>query len=92
MTEILGYYKRERDGNEYIHYIRDGYEHLTNGIHDWSNRDNSDRIQRYMKQLVKVEEIDLKTLKARLNKHLPHSSVGSLLDGEVEKPVDNPQR
>lgn len=70
-VKIIGYYKRERDGNEYIHYSVDGEEYLTSGIHVWSNKNDKGRIRRYMRQLTKVEKINIKRIKKDMKKYLP---------------------
>lgn len=75
MIEIIGYYRRERDNNEYIYYTEDKREHLTSGIHVWSNRNDERRIQRYLKQLVKVDSINLDIMRERLNRHIPFGSI-----------------
>lgn len=75
MINIIGYYRRERDNNEYIHYIEDGVEHLTSGVNDWNNRNDKGRIQRYQEQLIKVDEIDFTTMRKRLNKSMPFSQI-----------------
>ena len=73
--KIIGYYRRERDGNEYIHYLENGEEHLTSGIYDWSNKNDAGRINRYMKQLIKVEKINIERIKDDMKKYFHFNSV-----------------
>lgn len=82
--EIKGYYKRERDNTEYIFYIKDGIEHLTNGVKDWSNLDKKDKIQNYLKQTVKVENIDMSKMKERLKENLTYGDLTTYLTKENE--------
>lgn len=79
-VEIIGYYRRERDGNEYVHYLENGEEHLTSGICDWNNRNDKDRIQRYKKGLTKVEAIDFGTMRERLQKSVPFGQITSFMN------------
>lgn len=75
---ILGYYRRERDGNEYIHYSLNGEEYLTSGVCEWNLRNRSDRI----KELVKVEKIDIDKIKKNLIRFFPCSGITKYLQGE----------
>lgn len=77
-SEIIGYYKREKDNTEYIHYIHNGEEHLTNGICDWRNNDK-EKFQGYMKQITKTENIDLDCIKTRLEARMPYHPVIEML-------------
>ncbi len=66
--EILGYYKRKTDGNEYILYKEKGELYITNGVYIWENYYR--RIEeRYLPQLNKVPEIDLSKIAEMLNRH-----------------------
>lgn len=76
--KILGFYKREKDGNEYIHYVAGKKEHLTNGIFDWTFHVNEK-----VKTLVKAD-IDLHSMSERLKKHKPYSPVIQMID-DLEK-------
>ena len=66
--EILGYYKRKTDGNEYILYKEKGELCITNGVYIWRNYYR--RIEeRYLPQLNKVPEINLSKIAEMLNRH-----------------------
>ncbi len=79
-VKIIGYYRRERDGTEYIHYSVNGEEYLTNGVYAWSNRNDTGRIARYMKQLSKVEKTNLDQIKENMKKYLPFNPVMDVID------------
>lgn len=64
---ILGYYKREEDGTEYVHYSINGRERLTNGIFNW----DSPRILGRIGELEKVEAIDTDRMLERLTQSMP---------------------
>lgn len=81
-VKILGYYKRERDGNEYIHYSESGKEWLTNGNARWSLENREDRLTR----LTKAETIDINKIYENLTKSSPYSELKNYLDLKLAKP------
>jgi len=73
--KILGFYKRKRDGNEYVLYEENGRQLLTNGVFIW--RDFVEK--KYLPQCDKMEKIDLKSMIGRLEKYYPyHLLIGIL--------------
>lgn len=66
--KILGFYRRKRDGNEYVLYEEDNRQRLTNGVFIWRNFIN----KRLLPQCEKVKGIDLNEISARLKKHYPY--------------------
>lgn len=74
-VKVLGFYKRERDGNEYVLYEENGKKYLTNGAYIWRDRVEA----RYLPQCRKVEKVDLKKIIGRLEKAYPYSPVLSAL-------------
>lgn len=64
-VKIIGYYRRAKDGNEYI-LFRQGKElYLTNGICIWRNQFKRIEVK-YLPELEKVEQIDME----KMLKHL----------------------
>lgn len=72
--EILGFYRREKDGNEYIHYVVGKKEHLTNGICDWNFH-----VREKVATLIKAD-IDLHSMSERLKKYKPYSQLIEIID------------
>lgn len=73
-VEILGFYKRKRDGSEYVLFEENRKLFLTNGIFVWDNQ--TKRIEkRYMLELEKVEKIDLLRIISELKIHNPFSRI-----------------
>lgn len=75
--EILGFYRREKDGNEYIHYVAGKKEHLTNGICDWNFH-----VKEKVETLIKAD-IDLHSMSEKLKKYKPYSSLIEIIDGLI---------
>lgn len=74
IVEILGFYKRKRDGSEFVLYRENKKIFLTNGINIWDNQ--WERIEkRYILQCVKVEQIDFTELISNLKKYNPFSGI-----------------
>lgn len=66
--EIMGYFKRNRDGNEYILYKQKGKLFITSGVNIWD--DEFKRItKRYLPQLVEVEQINIEKMAERLKEN-----------------------
>lgn len=76
MTEvkILGFYRREKDETEYVHYLSDGKEHLTNGVCDWTQE-----VSKKVSALHKVDKINLQTMKVRMKNYYPHEHITDIL-------------
>lgn len=71
--QILGFYKRLRDNNEFILFEKNEL-FLTNGVYIWRNQFK--RIEeRYLKELKEVEEIDLRKISQRLSKYFQHAEI-----------------
>lgn len=63
--EIMGYFKRTRDGNEYILYKQKGKLFITSGVNIWD--DQFGRIsKRYLPQLEETDRINIKKMAERL--------------------------
>lgn len=73
-VKILGFYRRERDKAEYVHYLADGEEHLTNGVCDWTQGVNAK-----LESLCKTDKIDLPEMEMRLKKFYPHGNITNIL-------------
>ena len=72
--EIMGYFTRSRDGNEYILYKQNGELFITSGAHIWN--DQLKRIEkRYLPQLSKAEQIDIEKMASRLKEHYKHEAI-----------------
>ena len=77
--EILGYYKKKKDGNEYVLYKEKGELYITNGIYIWDNCHG--RIEkRYLPQLNKVAEINLFKIVESLNKFYKYAEITKTLN------------
>lgn len=63
--EIIGYYKRERDGNEYILYKTESGNKLTIGVCEWDATDDK------MAELKKVKKINTEKIRKELKKFYP---------------------
>lgn len=73
-VEILGFYRRKRDGSEFILFKENEKIFLTNGVHIWDNQ--CKRIEeRYIPQCEKAERIDLQKLLNNLKKYKPFSGI-----------------
>lgn len=70
-VEVIGFYKRERDGNEYICYSENEKKRLTNGICIWRDFVES----KYLPQLKKVDSINLREIEGRLKQYYPYSLI-----------------
>lgn len=63
--EIMGYFKRSKDGNEYILYKQKGKLFITSGVNIWN--DQFGRItKRYLPQLEEADQINIKKMAKRL--------------------------
>lgn len=69
--KINGFYKREKDGNEYICYSEDERMCLTNGVYIWRNFVKT----KFLPQLKKVNGINLKEIENRLKQYHPYSLI-----------------
>lgn len=67
--KIIGFYKREKDGNEYICYSEDERMCLTNGVYIWRNFIKT----KFIPQLKKVNNINLIEIENRLKQYHPYS-------------------
>ena len=69
---LVGFYRR-RDGEEYVVYAEDANTwHITNGITD----DNNQRhMAEYLRTMKRVDRIDLRAMRALLEKYRPGSPV-----------------
>ena len=70
MINILGFYRRDRDATEYIHFQEDGREYLTNGVVIWDQE-----IKGKLDQLEKTGSIDLGSMKGWLQVSHPYSNI-----------------
>lgn len=67
-VKVLGFYRRKRDGSEFILFEENGKMFLTNGVYVWDNK--LKRIEkRYTPELEKVEKIDILKIIQDLRKH-----------------------
>lgn len=81
-VSVLGFYRRKRDGSEYVLFEENGKLFLTNGVCVWDNQ--AKRIEeRYMLELEKAEEIDLSRIVKDLKIHKPFSRILEKLDGLI---------
>lgn len=69
-VKIFGYYISKEDGNEFIHYEKDGKLYLTNGVRNWSTE-----LEQRMSVLTNVKAIDLTTMGRGLQNHLPNEAI-----------------
>ena len=74
---ILGYYKRKKDSNEYIHYTENGKEYLTSGVHKWSDREKINN--RYIPQLTKVDTINFIIMAENLKRYFPYDDITAMV-------------
>lgn len=76
MKKIIGFYKKETDGTEYVFYEVDGKKHLTNGVCDWT-----DKAETYITypEMQKVEKINIDLILKKLNECRPYSDAVDLL-------------
>lgn len=73
-VKICGFYKRLRDGSEFILFEQDSKLFLTNGVYIWGNQ--LKRIEaRYLKELTEVEKIDLEKISEHLSKYFQHAAI-----------------
>lgn len=73
-VEILEFYRRKRDGSEFILFKENEKIFLTNGVYIWDNQ--CKRIEkRYIQQCEKAERIDLQKLLNDLKKYNPFSGI-----------------
>lgn len=73
--KILGFYRRDWDHGEYVHYEVNGKQWLTNGICSW------DRIvEKVLPDLEKVEEIDINRILMKLKKHQKYHELIGILE------------
>lgn len=87
--EILGYFKRTRDGSEYVLFKQNGELLITNGKYIWSNY--CKRIEkRYQPQLEKAGEINLEEMSNRLKENYPYAEITVEILKTLSKLVDNP--
>lgn len=78
--KILGYYVRAIDKSEFIHYSLNGKEHLTNGVFDWTFK-----VKEKISTLIKVERIDIGTMRKRLERSKPYARITEFMkDGEED--------
>lgn len=92
---IKGLYFRPNDGMEFVHYVSNGREHLTNGIRDWQNtKDDPERITKYTQLLEKTDSISIDIMKEALNAHLPEHDFTEFFQAKYEfsKPIPEAKR
>lgn len=79
---ILGYYVRQRDANQYIHYAIGQEQYLTNGVVTWS-----DKIQERLATLIPMEEkaFDLRTMQKYLLRFEPYGKLTARLRELVQE-------
>lgn len=85
--EIMGYFKRQRDGNEYILYKQRGKLFITSGVNIWDDQFN--RItKRYLPQLEEADWINIKKMAERLRENYKFEGITTevlkILTGLVE--------
>lgn len=80
-NKIIGLYRKEwktkngipfvgeADGTEYIHYLENGKEYLTSGVHIWSGK----KISGYISVMQKTKDIDLKHIYDYLKEFYPYA-------------------
>lgn len=78
-TKILGFYRRKRDGSEYVLYEENGGLLMTNGIFIW--RDFVKK--KYLPQCDKVEKIDLEAMARNLEKYYPCHFLTEILKSDL---------
>lgn len=88
--EIMGYFMRSRDGNEYILYKQDGELYITSGVNIWNNQFK--RIEkRYLPQLSEVDRIDIEKMASRLKENYKHENITTevlkILNELLDKPL-----
>jgi hypothetical protein len=69
-VKVFGYYISKEDGDEFIHYEKDGKFYLTNGVRNWSTE-----LEQRMSVLTSVKVIDLTTMGRGLQNHLPNEAI-----------------
>lgn len=82
--KVLGFYRRKRDGNEYVLYEENGRLLMTNGIFIW--RDFVKK--KYLPQCDKVEKIDLEAMARNLKKYYPYHLLTEILKTDLLGELD----
>lgn len=76
-VNIEGFYKREKDKTEYIHYSEGETEYLTNGVFVWK-----EGIREKIETLKKVNDINIVEMKMRLKRYLLYAHITNILQGK----------
>ena len=79
-VEIIGFFYREKDGNEYILCSVNGEKYLTNGVCRWNRN-----IERYVNELNPVKSINMESMVERLEKAYPYWHVTTFIKNMTEQ-------